>query len=294
MPTSSESGGPEASVTEVTPELLRDWGLPDGGESKYSRGQVLVVGGDARSPGAARLAGEAALRVGAGRLTVAIAASVAPQFAVALPECGVVPLAERRGHIDGAAAASAIADDLDAADAVLVGPGLDDIDETAALLGAYPDADAVAVLDAYALGALARDPALRRGLPERLILTPNLDEAELLLGGELDELAVACATIARRLDAVVACYGSVAAPDGRTWRAPEGSSGLGTSGSGDVLAGAVAGLAARGVEPARAAVWGSYLHAVAGERLGARIGTLGYLARELPPELPRALAELGF
>jgi NAD(P)H-hydrate repair Nnr-like enzyme with NAD(P)H-hydrate dehydratase domain len=64
------------------------------------------------------------------------------------------------------------------------------------------------------------------------------------------------------------------------------------SGSGDVQAGIVAGLLARGAEPAQAAVWGGYCHARAGERLATAVGTVGYLARELPGEVPRVLAEL--
>jgi NAD(P)H-hydrate repair Nnr-like enzyme with NAD(P)H-hydrate dehydratase domain len=91
---------------------------------------------------------------------------------------------------------------------------------------------------------------------------------------------------------VVALRGAVATPDGDLWVSGAGQAGLGTSGSGDVLAGLVAGLLARGAEPAQAAVWGSHLHATAGERLAARVGPLGYLARELLDEAPAVLTEL--
>jgi len=287
----------EIEVVTVTPELLREWGLPGGGESKYSRGQVLVVGGDARSPGAAMLAGTAALRVGAGRLTLAVAASVAPHVAVALPECGIVALDETEaGHVDGAAVASAVARDLEGADAVLIGPGLDDIDEAAALLGAVAAgaAGGSTILDAYALGALSREPALGDGFTGPLILTPNKDEAALLLGRALgDDLASDALELARAFDAVIACHGVIADPEGGVWRIGTGASGLGTSGSGDVLSGAVAGFCARGVEPARAAVWASYAHTVAGDRLAVRVGPLGYLAGELLGELPQVLVEVG-
>lgn len=287
----------EIEVVTVTPELLREWGLPDGGDSKYSRGQVLVVGGDARSPGAAMLAGTASLRVGAGRLTLAVAASVAPHVAVGLPECGVIPLEETNaGHIGGRSAADAVAGDLADADAVLIGPGLDDIDEAAALLGALGDrgvSDGCTILDAYALGALSRTPALGDGFTGPLILTPNKDEASLLLGRDLDDLASDCLELAGTFDAVVACHGIIASPDGAVWHIGTGSGGLGTSGSGDVLSGAVAGFCARGVEPAQAAVWASYAHAVAGDRLAVRVGPLGYLAGELLSELPQVLVEVG-
>jgi len=84
----------------------------------------------------------------------------------------------------------------------------------------------------------------------------------------------------------------LAAPDGRAFRNCAGNVGLATGGSGDTLGGIIAGLAARGVEPLQAAAWGIYLHAAAGDRLAERIGPLGYLARELLPEIPSLLAEV--
>jgi ADP-dependent NAD(P)H-hydrate dehydratase len=275
----------------VDGRLLREWPLPEPGGDKHSRGEVVVVGGAARSPGAAMLAGEAALRVGAGRLTLALAGSVAGAAATAFPETGVVPLDETRsGGVVGAGVRAA-ADDLGAADAVAVGPGLDDLDETAAMLARLPgllgERTAV-VLDAYALGALHRDPDAAEPLRGRLVLTPNRSEAGVLLGRELrdDDDVV---ELAERFGAAVTCFGTIAAAD-RIWSVDSGNTGLGTSGSGDVLAGAVAGLLARGADPAQAAVWGTWLHAAAGAALARRTGPLGFLASELLPELPHALA----
>ena len=120
---------PDAPAEVVTPAALRAWALPAATGSKYGRGQVVVVGGALRSPGAAMISGLAALRVGAGRLTLAVGASVATQVAVAVPESGVVPLEETdAGHVRGAGIRAA-EDDIASADAVLVGPGLDDADE---------------------------------------------------------------------------------------------------------------------------------------------------------------------
>jgi ADP-dependent NAD(P)H-hydrate dehydratase len=84
----------------------------------------------------------------------------------------------------------------------------------------------------------------------------------------------------------------VADPDGGVWRDDSGAAGLGVSGSGDVRAGITGGLLARGAEPAQAAVWAAFLHGRCGERLSSTVGRLGFLARELPPEIPRALAEI--
>ncbi|HEV7743320.1 MAG TPA: ADP/ATP-dependent (S)-NAD(P)H-hydrate dehydratase [Pseudolysinimonas sp.] len=290
----------DTPATIVTPQLLREWGLPDGGDSKYSRGQVLVAGGAARSPGATMLAGAGALRVGAGRLTVAVAESVAAHVAVALPESGVIPLPESHsGGLDGRAAGRMLAPEISNADAALIGPGLDDIDETVALLDALfedfesQQDDPVMVLDAFALGALARRPELRDRMPARLVLTPNPGEAAALLGRDPDDLGADTVEIARAFRASVACQGFIADPGGALWQIGTGASGLGTSGSGDVLAGAAAGFCARGVPPDRAAVWASYAHAVAGDRLAVQVGPLGYLAGELLFELPRVLVEIG-
>src|SRR5690348_2815792 len=145
----------------LTPRLLRDWPLPvpDGG--KHARGTVLVVGGAPATAGAVLLAGVAALRAGAGVLRLAVAGSRAAALGVAVPEAAVYGLPERNGTIDGRAAAEQLAGPGQAARVVLIGPGLDDVTETRALLhglaGAL-DRDTTLVLDAYALAALAREP----------------------------------------------------------------------------------------------------------------------------------------
>jgi NAD(P)H-hydrate repair Nnr-like enzyme with NAD(P)H-hydrate dehydratase domain len=97
---------------------------------------------------------------------------------------------------------------------------------------------------------------------------------------------------AARFSAVVVMKGvatHVVTPDGRAWRHDGGCRGLGVSGSGDVLAGVIGGLLARGAAPATAALWGVWLHGAAGEALSRAVGSLGFLARELPGEIPRLL-----
>jgi NAD(P)H-hydrate repair Nnr-like enzyme with NAD(P)H-hydrate dehydratase domain len=155
------------------------------------------------------------------------------------------------------------------------------------------------VLDAIAHAYVSAHPEVLQRLPGGCILTPNLDELATTLGVSVDELARDparhAARLAQRAGAVVRCGGPqswIATPDGRLWRDDSGGIGLGVSGSGDVLAGAVAGLAARGADPAQAAVWGSHLHGRAGDRLAADIGPLGYLAREVAQQLPRVLTEI--
>jgi hydroxyethylthiazole kinase-like uncharacterized protein yjeF len=273
-------------VVRVTSELLRSWPLPDPGESKGDRGAVLVVGGSRRSPGAVLLAGEAALRAGAGRVTLASGATSASAMAVLMPESGIVELDEDAdGHVIGSSIGLA-RHDLESASAVLIGPGLDDIDEAATLVeetARGSNGSTALVWDAYALGALASRAGLGEGARDRTIITPNKEEASLLLGRDIDDLERDVVKVARRYGVVVSCYGVVADPDGARWTIDGGGPGLGTSGSGDVLAGITVGLAARGAGLAQAAVWATYLHARAGERAARALGPVSYLARELLP-----------
>jgi len=304
----AEASGP----TLVTPSLLREWPLPAPGADKYSRGSVLVVGGARATPGAALLAGTASLRAGAGKLTLAVAESVSVQLGVAVPECGSIGLPETaagsvKPELDR------ISSYLDKANAILVGPGLDDPDLANELLeallsreggagsGAQGDAGAgegpAVVLDAYALGALVPLEDQLGPWHGRLILTPNPTEAEVLLGRDVNDLEKDLAEISARFGAVVSCQGLITQPPGlnpdepELWKITTGYGGLGTSGSGDVLAGAIAGFRARGTTGAQAACWGTHLHAAAGDRLASRMGPLGFLARELADELPALMLE---
>ena len=284
------------SPEPITPNALRQWPLPEPGAGKYGRGQVLVIGGAARTPGAAMLSALAALRVGAGRLTLAVASSVAAEVSVAVPESGVQPLEQDdAGHI-ALGAIDAAADDAGSADAVLIGPGLDEPDGARDLVARIADVvgpETKVVLDAFALGVAADVADRLEPLRGRLVMTPNSGEAERLLGRDCDDDVADAREIAERFGAVVALSDVIAAPDGRVWVKGTGAGGLGTSGSGDVLSGVVVGLLARGADPAQAAAWASYVHAAAGDRLAVQVGPLGYLASELLTEIPRVLVELG-
>ncbi len=275
----------------VTPSFLRDWPLPAPGSSKYERGEVLVVGGAKSSPGAVMLAGLSALRLGAGRLTVAVAESVAAHVAVAVPESAVISLSDDNFSELSASLRGAI----ERADSVLVGPGLDSADYTVDLLRALVPVvppECTVILDAFALGVLKDLPEVVERLAGRLVLTPNSAELSRLAAadpsGDPDKDVPA---LAEQYGAVVSCL-NVVADGAKTWQVTAGHSGLATSGSGDVLAGAIVGLAARGATLAQATCWGTYVHAAAGDRLIARIGRVGFLARELVAELPLVLTEL--
>ncbi|WP_328347465.1 NAD(P)H-hydrate dehydratase [Micromonospora sp. NBC_00421] len=286
---------PNRSDTRViTPGLLRDWALPTPTGGKDNRGTVLVVGGSRFTPGAVLLAGVAALRAGAGVLQLAAAESTAAALSIQVPEAMVVGLPETD---DGAVAGDPgdrLGDLVAQADVVTVGPGLNDIDQTRALLRLVLSAagpHTALVFDAYALGALSHEPDLLVGADRKVVLTPNLTEARHLLGRDPgDDLDADSRELARRYEAVVSLYGHIATPDGQGWREESGDAGLGTSGSGDVRAGLLAGLLSRGAEPAQAACWAAWVHAVSGQRLVPRYGRIGFLARELLDEIPHTIA----
>ncbi|WP_157155958.1 NAD(P)H-hydrate dehydratase [Diaminobutyricimonas sp. LJ205] len=280
----------------LTPNILRNWELPSGAGSKNDRGRILIIGGARRSPGAAMLAGLAALRVGAGRLTIAVAESVAAQVAVAVPESGVISLEQTATGAVRGRTNDLLREEFERADAVVIGPGLDDADEARLLLTALaPEigASTPVLLDAYALGVLPDVTAATAPWRGRLVLTPNDAEMARLLGRDVDDREDDIRAISEQYAAVTSAFGLVATPDGALWQQGSGQAGLGTSGSGDVLAGAIGGLLARGATAEQAACWGTHLHATAGDRLAARIGPTGFLARELVDALPLVLAELG-
>lgn len=286
--------------TPVTSELLRGWPLPDPAGGKNARGSVLVIGGSAETLGAVVLAAEAALRAGAGKLQVATVASMAPYAAQSLPEARVIGLPETSGGALGPEAADAVRNVAETADAVLIGPGMGDKDATQAFAERLlPHLPGPLALDALGLASVTADEKCLHHLDGRVVLTPNPMEIALSLHVDDDEIdddpARAALELARRAQAVVALGGVtswIATPDADLWKDDSGGAGLGVSGSGDVQAGIVGGLLARGAEPAQTAVWATYLHGRAGERLGSSIGRLGFLARELLPEIPRALAEV--
>jgi len=285
---------------DVDTALLRGWPLPqpDPEGDKETRGRALVIAGSPEIPGAALLASIAALRAGAGRLTVATAARIAPGLALALPEGRVIGLPDTADgglRADGIGALERV---LKKTQAVLLGPGLQDEAATTSFVQAMLArcGDAAVILDALAMNVVDVVPRFERPV----LLTPHAGEMARLTGGDkaaiLQDGERACREAAQRWNAVVALKGArtwIATPQGQAWHHDGGSVGLATSGSGDALAGIVAGLAARGAPLAQACVWGVALHARAGLALAAQRGPLGFLARELPGEVPRLMHELG-
>jgi hydroxyethylthiazole kinase-like uncharacterized protein yjeF len=260
--------------------LQAQWPLPaDVGGDKHRRGTVLVIGGSDRTPGAVILAGIAALRMGAGRLQIATVERCVLAIGARVPEALVVPTD------DTATLGDLVAD----ADAVVIGPGLLDAALTASLVAtvfARARPGAPVVVDAGALDELATGGHLR---PDALILTPNEHELGRLVGGDEPQPHLAAAV---RHRAAVVTTGVVTDPTGRTWRDPHPVSGLGTSGSGDVLAGAAGGIAARCGDATAAACWAALAHRAAGRAVAEHVAPSGYLASELADQLAPTMREL--
>ena len=275
-----------SDVAALDAGLLRAFPLPplDEDGDKESRGRALVIAGSAEVPGAAILAGTAALRAGAGKLQIVTDEAVATAIGVAVPEARVLagsPL-ER------------VAD----ARSVTLGCGMEHGPALDRLLADLLDceADVPLVLDAAVLGCLPAVEAKIRAWRGGAILLPHAGEMARLLECEAQDVADdplgAVRRAAQRYEAVALVKGRfsfIAAPDGRAFRFEGGGIGLATSGSGDVLAGIVGGLAARGADPLTATLWGVWLHGEAGRMLTEQVGRVGFLAREIAELVPGLL-----
>lgn len=289
---------------------------------KGSRGHVLVIGGSPGMRGAAELASASAMRIGAGLCTWAalgdVPSSAQPSLMTrALPSSEPAPRVPRAPGLGGASAAAAgpaeqdadqdqaalaaqrhQLDELCEGKALCVGPGLGRSPAARRLVAhlvARAHAATPLVLDADALFALAAEPAR---LSATTIITPHPKEAARLLGCSTADLEAdrvgAARALAARLGAVVVLKGArtLVCEGERVWLCSSGSEALGTAGSGDVLAGAVAGLCAQGLSPRNAAVLAVWLHGRAGSALAERLGRRGVLSSDLPAQLALELAAL--
>ncbi|HEY0627352.1 MAG TPA: NAD(P)H-hydrate dehydratase [Allosphingosinicella sp.] len=284
----------------VDADLLKRFPLPrhpdDAG--KEDRGRLLVVAGSRELPGAALLAGTAGLRAGCGKLQIATAASIAVQLGIAVPEARVIPHREtEEGCIDESEIAPLLKW-AKGAQAMLLGCGLQQGAPLEKLLDALlaSGIDIPLVLDAAVLSKLAHRAEPLKAWQGGAVILPHAGEMASLLGREREEVEAEPLAAARNaserlgVTAVIKGeYSFIVSPDGEAFRYRGGGVGLATSGSGDVLAGIVGGLCARGADPLTAALWGVHLHGEAGRKLSASVGRVGFLARELVDLVPRIM-----
>lgn len=284
------------SIAGVLPRRPRDG-------HKGSFGSVLLVAGSRRFAGAPVLAASAAYRAGAGIVTLATAEPVYLLAAPRLLEQVHLPLpASAEGGIS-AASAGAVANAMNRAAATVIGPGLGDTEETrrlvqALLLSADEEGPPI-VVDADALNALAGLEGWHASLKSHAVLTPHPGEMARLLGRSTEQVQHDRVGAARESSdawgqtlVLKGAYTVVASPGERTTLIPFANPLLGTAGTGDVLAGIIGALLARGMTPHDAAVAGAYVHGAAAERLRPELGASGMLASDLLIEIPRVIRDI--
>jgi ADP-dependent NAD(P)H-hydrate dehydratase / NAD(P)H-hydrate epimerase len=264
---------------------------------KGSHGHVLVVAGSIGKSGAAVLASQAALRAGAGLVTLAVPAGLNQAMEAQLTEVMTLPVAESS---DGGMAAAAI-DTIEAflpnASAMVIGPGLGIHPETTQLVQRLLQrATAPIVLDADGLNGVADHPQILQACQMPLVLTPHPGELGRLLKISPADIQ------ANRLDVALdfvrdtrvhlilkGAHTVIYTPDGHRWINCTGNAAMATAGTGDVLAGLVGALLAQGLSPLQAVQCGVYLHGLAGDQVCARLGPTGLIATDLIHELPHAM-----
>jgi hydroxyethylthiazole kinase-like uncharacterized protein yjeF len=267
---------------------------------KGTYGHLLIVAGSLGKTGAAALAARAALRSGAGLVTVATPGSQQPVLASLLLEAMTESLPETATHTIALAAADVVAELAESRDAVALGPGLGRDGETAeAVRRLAKDVRRPMVIDADGLTALAEHLDILAGAAGPRCLTPHPGEMARLLGVTTAEVqrdrinaALEIATN-RRVHVVLKGATSVlAAPDGTVVLNPTGNPGMASGGTGDVLTGVVGAFLARGMEPGSALQSAVYLHGLAGDVAAARIGQESLVAGDVIEALPGAFADV--
>jgi len=255
---------------------LDGWRVPRERDAhKGAFGHVLAIGGDSGMAGAIRLAGEAALRIGAGLVSIA----TQPEHIAALNAGRPELMAHGVGGIQELASL------IERATVVAVGPGLGQRAWGHALWRTALIAGKAMVLDADALNLLAREPV---ALPGQCVLTPHPGEAARLLGTDTKAIALdrfaAVRELAKRYQAVVVLKGAgtlIANAHGELSVCPWGNPGMASGGMGDVLTGVIAGLLAQGFDAWKAARFGVALHALAGDAAASTGGEAGLIASDL-------------
>lgn len=262
---------------------------------KKDFGHVLVVAGSAPMPGAGFLAALGALRAGCGVVTYALPKGALQKFEN--PEVMLAPLSDGGEGIFMEEAAHAVLDLCAGKQAVVLGPGLGQSPKTERFLGKILDKmEAPLILDADGLNLAAKNPALAGKRKCATVLTPHPGEMGRLLG--ISASAVEANRVEKALEGasrwgavcVLKGYRSlIAFPGGTLYVNPTGNPAMASAGMGDVLAGVIGGLIARGTPPDKAALAGVYLHGLAGDLAAGDLGSRGLIASDVLGYIPKAL-----
>ena len=271
--------------------------------NKGTFGKVLVVAGSVNYIGAAYLACSAAMRVGAGLVTLATPASLQPVLASKLVETTYLPLPEAAPGELSPQAAEVIRGEAGNYNTLLIGCGLGQSESVTGLVNSILLEGKASlpqtIIDADALNILAKTPEWWKKLKGDAILTPHPGEMARLLNTTVEKVQADRVRVAEKAASdwgkTVVFKGActvIVSPNGQTEISPLANPGLASAGTGDVLAGAIAGMAAQGLAPTDAAVSGVYIHGEAGEAVSERIGDAGMIASDLLPELPVVIKRL--
>lgn len=270
---------------------------PRGNNSqKGDFGKVLIIGGKAGMTGAPVMAAEAALRMGAGLVTVGICKSLEPILEMKLTESMTCPLPELDGHLSSEAASS-IKELIKKCDSVLFGPGAGTSEDIYHILKEIMENCTVPlIIDADGLNVLAKHPELLERCNCNLIFTPHEVEMSRICSLELSEITenriTVSAAYAQENGVTLVLKGHhtvVTASDGTQYINNTGNPGLATGGSGDVLAGMIAALAARGLKEETAAAVAVYLHGRSGDLAAEYLGEESIIATDIIKFLPDAI-----
>jgi hydroxyethylthiazole kinase-like uncharacterized protein yjeF len=269
---------------------------PDG--HKGSFGTLMIVAGSERYPGAANLAGKAAYRSGVGLVSMAVARSVHSILAKEFPEAIWVVLPEKDGCISEEGS-EILLNNLGKAKALLIGPGFGDMETSGKFIeNVIKNIKQIPlVVDADGLRHLCKIKDWFKLLPENSILTPHPGEMAELTGLSIEEIqedrVKFAEEYAKTWGQIVVLKGAftvIAAPSGETVIMPFATSALATAGTGDVLAGLIAGFLAQGLSEFKAAYLGVWIHAQAGIAAENTVGSsAGVIAGDLLPEIPPLL-----
>jgi hydroxyethylthiazole kinase-like uncharacterized protein yjeF len=298
---------PENLADDINFELLTDeWAvktLPKRplNSNKGTFGRVLVVAGSVNYIGAAYLACSGAMRIGTGLVTLATAGSLQPIIATKFAETTYLPLPESEPSIISAAGAEIVQQGCGQYNALSVGCGLGQNPAMVEFLSSLllkKDLPPL-IIDADALNILSRLPDWWQKIPNDTILTPHPGEMARLSGLTVDKIqtnrAETAIRYAKKWQKTVVLKGAftvIAAADGKCRICPFANPGLASAGTGDVLAGVIAGLKAQGLTSYDAAALGVYLHGSAGDKIKDEVGDTGMIASDLLPALPMVIKRL--
>jgi hydroxyethylthiazole kinase-like uncharacterized protein yjeF len=303
----ADIGIPASLADDINFELLTgDWAVQTFphrslDSNKGSFGRAMVIAGCANFIGAAYLACSGALRVGAGLVTLAAARSLTPVIASRLAEVTYLPLPEVESGFIAAEAAEIIKREIGGYGVMLLGCGLGQHPSTVEFINVLISKKGLPslIIDADGLNIISKLSNWQRRLPKDAVFTPHPGEMSRLCGLPVEQIqadrmgvALKYAAEWQKIVVLKGAYTIIAAPDGVCRVSPFSNPGLATAGTGDVLAGIIAGLAAQGLKLFDAASLGVFLHGEAGEKIKNELGDAGMIASDLLPALPVIMKQL--